>query len=43
MGVILEETGKGDRWGDLRQGGSTYELVRDDNVFVCLWDASSSL
>ena len=44
MGVILEEMGKEDRWGDLRQGGGdTHELVRDDHVFVCLWDASSSL
>ena len=24
-------------------GGSTHELVRGDHVFVCLWDASSSL
>ena len=25
------------------RGGDTHELVRDDHVFVCLWDASSSL
>ena len=26
-----------------RGGGGTHELVRDDHVFVCLWDVSSSL
>ena len=27
-------------WGDLRQGGGggTHDLVRDDHVFVCLWE-----
>ena len=37
---MLEETGREGRWGDLRRGigGSTHELVRDDHVFVCLWE-----
>ena len=39
MGVILEETGREGRWGDLRRGGGgeeggTHELVHNDLLCV---------
>ena len=35
MGVICGGGGGGG------VGGSTHELVRDDHVFVCLWEKST--